>query len=346
MNGPDPADSVAASSTLGQPRRQVDVVRVRVGAAQRLRIISAMVALASENGAASTTVTELVRLAGVSRKTFYELFEDRGDCMLATTEHALALACERAEVGYRGGEQWIDGVRGGLEALLQFFDEKPQLARICIVQSAAAGPAALARRGEALGGFATVVDEGRALARHQPPPLTAEGIVGGVVSVVTTRLLSPEPAPLLDLVNPLMSAIVLPYRGQAAARKQLTRPVSPAPSPAAHRPTPDALDSLPLRLTHRTMAVLSAISAEPGLTNLEVSERAGIGDQGQISKLLARLSGLSLTENTCGQPRGTANRWHLTRRGQEVHDAIGQVLLGPGRTGSPVLPSRERKLRT
>ena len=94
-----------------------------------------------------------------------------------------------------------------------------------------------------------------------------------------------------------------------------------------------------MRLTHRTMAVLAAISAEPGLSNFQVSERAGVTDQGQISKLLARLSHLGLAENTGGgQSRGAANEWHLTPRGREVQEAIGHALLGFAREGGATAP--------
>src|SRR6185312_8134249 len=89
-----------------------------------------------------------------------------------------------------------------------------------------------------------VVDEGRALtgrgkarAGEELPPLTAEGIVGGVLSILHTRLLaSPssltkpfgkrkeDQESLQDLAGPLMSMIVSPYLGPAAARRELARP--------------------------------------------------------------------------------------------------------------------------
>lgn len=323
------APLVAASG-----RATIRPAREHLGAAQRMRIISAMAALAYRHGATSMTISELVSFASVSRKTFYDLFEDRSECLLAAIEHALALASERAGAAYDRDERWVDRVRAGLAAALQFFDEEPQLAHVCLVESAAAGPAALVRRAEVLGRLACTIDEGRALARRQPPPLTAEGVVGGVLSVVSARLVDPDSGPLVDLVNPLMSVIVLPYRGNAAARKELSRCVPRRVAPA-RQATPDPFEGLPMRVTHRTVAVLAAIAAEPGLSNFEVSERAGIIDQGQISKLLARLSNLGLAENTGGgQPMGVANSWQLTRKGHEVEEAIRQALrrLGGGPT--------------
>ncbi|MFI5010071.1 MAG: hypothetical protein ACHQDY_07335, partial [Solirubrobacterales bacterium] len=61
----------------------------------------------------------------------------------------------------------------------------------------------------------------------------------------------------------------------------------------------------------------------PGASNRVVAEGSGISDQGQISKLLARLDTLGLAHNVGrGQPRGAPNAWRLTARGEEVQGAI------------------------
>jgi hypothetical protein len=72
--------------------------------------------------------------------------------------------------------------------------------------------------------------------------------------------------------------------------------------------------------------VLAAVGAEPGLNNKELSERAGITDQGQMSKLLSRLAGHSLTVNTGeGQAKGETNVWILTRKGTDLLHAVGSL---------------------
>ncbi len=79
-----------------------------------------------------------------------------------------------------------------------------------------------------------------------------------------------------------------------------------------------------MRLTYRTLRVLSAIASQPGASNRQVGETAGVHDQGQISKLLARLERLGLIQNAGqGQPRGEPNAWGLTARGFEVQAALG-----------------------
>ncbi len=83
-----------------------------------------------------------------------------------------------------------------------------------------------------------------------------------------------------------------------------------------------------MRLTYRTVRVLAAIAARPGLSNGQISQREGIADERQISRLLSRLAGLQLIENTGeGQRKGSANAWRLTRRGEAVERRIRQERL-------------------
>jgi len=85
-----------------------------------------------------------------------------------------------------------------------------------------------------------------------------------------------------------------------------------------------------MRFTYRTMRVLMSIAELGGRgtypSNRAVGESAGIGDQGQASKLLARLHKLDLIENQGGDPaRGEPNAWTLTTMGREVHDTIANL---------------------
>jgi DNA-binding PadR family transcriptional regulator len=69
--------------------------------------------------------------------------------------------------------------------------------------------------------------------------------------------------------------------------------------------------------------VLDAVASRPGGSNREVADSAGITDEGQISRLLARLQGLGLIENSGeGQVKGRPNAWRLTDEGTEVEQAI------------------------
>ena len=106
------------------------------------------------------------------------------------------------------------GFEVGLTALLEFFDLERGAGRFVIVEILGAGPRALERRRRVLEQMIAVVDEGRGESKRceqDPPPLTAEGLVGGAFSLIHSRLLPDTDAPLVELVGPLMSMIVLPY---------------------------------------------------------------------------------------------------------------------------------------
>ncbi len=317
-----------------QPSAVDRSARQHVSEAQRIRILSAIVDLECAQTCKPATVSQIVGLAGVSRNTFYTLFEDRSDCVLAAIEHAYQLARERALQDFRREDPWVSRVRAGLYSVLQFFDEEPKLAQLCVVESASADAAVLARRWEVLEQLAGLIDEGREVSDRCPPPLTAEGIVGGALSLLHARLLKQGTGPLTELASPLMGIIVAPYLGEQAAQVELARPVvDPVHARARGTAALNPLEGLDTRLTYRTMRVLSVIAEDPGLSNAEVSERAGVANQGQISKLLARLMRVGLIRNTGeGQARGASNAWRLTVKGEEVRRVIAGGQAGAGGT--------------
>jgi AcrR family transcriptional regulator len=297
----------------------------QVAEIQRARMLTAMVQEISERGAANVSVAHVVGRSGVSRRTFYEIFEDREDCFLATFDDALEHVATVVIPAYEQPGPWRAKIRAALTALLECLDYDPATGRLLVVESLAAGPKALERRQSVLAQIVPVLEQGQAESKTTVdlPPLTAEGIAGGVLSVLHARLTEKNTeGSLLELLNPLMGMIVLPYLGPAAARKELERPT---PKSSGKRPVmrTDPLQDLPMRFTYRTMRVLMAVAERPGSSNRAVGETAGIGDQGQASKLLARLHKLGLIENQGGDPaRGEPNAWTLTPTGTQVHDTI------------------------
>jgi AcrR family transcriptional regulator/DNA-binding MarR family transcriptional regulator len=307
-------------ATIAAPARE------QLGEIQRARIVAATLEVVSAMGAANVAVVHIVERAGVSRRTFYELFEDREDCYLAAFEQALEQASRRVSPAYAEQCKWRERVRAGLVALLGFFDEEPAMARMLVVESLSAGRRTLERREQALGQLAAAVDEGRAQSANGAvlPPLTAYGLVGGAVSLVHMQLARNSGEPLLALTNQLMSMIVLPYQGAAAARAELGRPVEPSVSRTSEpKRSVDPFKVAGMRLTYRTVRVLLAILEHPGGSNRTIGVTAEINDQGQISKLLRRLQRLGLVENT--EPEsgtGSANAWVLTVEGGELVKAV------------------------
>ncbi len=102
-----------------------------------------------------------------------------------------------------------------------------------------------------------------------------------------------------------MSMIVLPYLGPEVARREQRRSLPPLERAARANDLrntvieqADPLLEIPMRLTYRTARVLQAAAEQPGASNRRIGEQAGIPDQGQVSKLLARLKGLGVLVNT------------------------------------------------
>jgi AcrR family transcriptional regulator len=279
-----------------------------------------------ELGFGGMSVARVTTRAGVSRRTFYELFEDRDDCFLAVFEEALArvgASASDAVISKQAcGGSWREQIRAGLAAVLLLFGEEPMVGSLLVVDALAAGPRVLERRARVLQSLAALVDEGRCHAPVQPPSLTAEGVVGAVLSVVHARMLERDRRSLIELLNPLMGMIVLPYLGQGAVAAELECALPRLPRKRA-KAAEDPLDGLDMRLTYRTLRVLAAIAAGPGASNRLVADAAGVADQGQISKLLARLEALGLIcNNGSGQAKGEPNAWSLTIRGTEVARSI------------------------
>jgi AcrR family transcriptional regulator/DNA-binding MarR family transcriptional regulator len=318
--------------------------RAQVAEMQRSRLLDGAVAAVEELGWSRVTVASIASRSRVSRKTFYDLFSDREDCLLAVlsdTTHRILGELEAADLD---GLSWRERVRTGLWTILCFFDREPELARLCVVQSARGGRRVSQWREQIIARLTRVVDEGRCENERasQVPPLSAEGSVGAVLAILHKRLLnsehernsarelSGEREPMSDLLGELMGMIVLPYLGAAPARAERTRRAPDRPlvtkttgpgasEMRAYRAGQDPLKEIPMRLTYRTARVLGAVLTHPGASNRILGEDAGIYDQGQISRLLGRLERLGLAANTGeGQAKGEPNAWHLTPMGERV----------------------------
>jgi AcrR family transcriptional regulator len=331
-----PQSSVARSRAVA--RRSEDS-RAQVSEMQRTRLLAAAVRVVDELGYAGASVAHITQRARVSRRTFYELFANREECVAAVLEDAaqrITMEIERTGLEDRS---WRERVRGGLWVILSFLDREPVLARVCVVQALRGSQGVLERREEILQGLARVLDEGREEGARgaQCPALTAEGLVGAAFAIVYARLLrgnSGDSEPLAGLQRELMGMIVLPYLGPSAARREQSLPVPVSTrgpgardSEVAHQHDAlDPLEGLPMRLTYRTARVLEDVAGHPGVSNRVVAELSGIVDQGQVSKLLGRLERIGLLVNTgMGHTKGEPNAWRLTPLGERV---TRQLALG------------------
>jgi AcrR family transcriptional regulator len=326
-----------SSLSRDAPANGSPLSRERVGEIQRARIITAMTELVHERGVAPVTVAHVVERSGISRRTFYEIFTDREQCLLAAFEHAVERAAavvlpayEAADSEAEGGSVegvWEERMRGGLRALLEFLDAQPAMGGLCVVDALAAERSVLERRARVVRVLIDAVHRGGVRPRGQvrPPRIVAEGAVGAVLAVIHARMLERDPKPIVGLLNQLMGMTVLPYRGPEAAESERKRPAVRSRRRAVA--VGDPLRGLDMRLTYRTVRVLVALAELGGEgshpSSREVADAAGVSDPGQISKLLWRLEHLGLIDTAVRHHgRGEPNAWHLTAKGREVERAI------------------------
>jgi AcrR family transcriptional regulator len=293
------------------------------------------VAAVEELGWSNVTVASVTSRARVSRRTFYDLFGDREDCLLEVLKDTSARIVSELDGVSLSGLSWRERVRRGLQVVLCFFDREPELARFCVVQSARGNRRVQEWRGEILEILIAFVDEGRLEGERaaQASGVTAEGVVGGVLAIVQKRVIDEEPVSVL--LGVLMALVVLPYLGAKVARAAAPVAFSSQSGWAgrAYSTSADPLKDVPMRLTYRTALVLEAAAQHPGASNRVIGERAGVHDQGQVSKLLARLERLGLLINAAGRDahtKGAPNAWSLTELGERVtrHLALGTDLQG------------------
>ncbi len=312
---------------------------------QRARILAAMSRVSAERGVGQVTVAEVIERAGVSRRTFYELYDGREDCFLAAFDRALASARRRVLDSDDPEAPWLARIRAGVLAALSFLEAEPDSAHLLIVSSLGGDARVLERRRRAIAQLSVAVDAGRQETKraNEALPLTAEAVVGGVLSVLNTRLTegdreparserdgadAREPSSLASLAGSLVATIAMPYLGAGVARRELARPTPTSAPQSPQAALADPLRETKMRLTYRTVRVLCTIANRPGCSNREIATLAEIGDQGQISKLLTRLARLGLIENAgSGQPRGGSNAWMLTPSGEAIERRVAHGAL-------------------
>lgn len=192
---------------------------------QRERILHAVVQVARETGYSGLTIREVISAAGVSRRTFYELFSDKDSVFLAAYDHVVGrLAHDVRESTTRGGD-WPQQISLGLATFLGRLASDPAVAHLCVVEILAAGPPALSRRSAAMDAFRPFLEPGYREAPDgvEPPPLAVEFAIGGVYEVVYTYVLEDRTSELPRLHADLLQIALLPFLGLRRAAAQAAR---------------------------------------------------------------------------------------------------------------------------
>jgi AcrR family transcriptional regulator len=194
-----------------------------IARSQRERLLEATVRIVAEKGYGGTTVTDLTREAGISRTTFYAMFEDKEGCFLAAYDNIVDALVKRVTTAYETEEGWPRRARVGLAELLEALAEEPAIARLAMVGVGAAGPAAQRRYRGALQRLTPFFDEGRDFAPggRSLPANTSRMAIGAVAGLISDELAEGRAERLPDLLSEVLFATLVPYIGPAAAAREV-----------------------------------------------------------------------------------------------------------------------------
>jgi AcrR family transcriptional regulator len=174
---------------------------------QRLRLALAMMAAVGAHGYRATRVADVIARAGVSRKTFYELFDNKQDCLLAAFDLITDESMRRVQDAYRAATGWPGRIEAAIGALFSSAFEHPGALRLSLLEIAAVGPAGIERRERAIARYEGFVRGALELAPGEGSisETTLRAVVGGLNRILYRRVLSGDSAQLAALVPDLTS---------------------------------------------------------------------------------------------------------------------------------------------
>ena len=195
------------------PIPRPELPREFVAGHKRRRMIDAIVALTAERGYEATKIADIVRVAGVARKTLYDNFDGKEDLFLAAVDDGLGEARSAVEAACEATEgAWPEKLESGIGAMLRFIADNPDAARTCFIESQSAIPAAASRYDEALRGFVDL------LKRATPgdvnlPPTIEETLIGGLAWILSREIRNGDADSTMELGPELTQFVLSPYCG-------------------------------------------------------------------------------------------------------------------------------------
>jgi AcrR family transcriptional regulator len=169
-----------------------------------------MVETVGRRGYAETNVREVIDLAGVSRKTFYELFATKDDCLLAVYDDAAQCLRAVVQTAYDRGVTPQERIDAAIDVVVEWADAEPELARVCMVEVPTSGVPGQKRLTATLSWLSSVMAD--VLGDLDVPEVLPELLVGGVHQMVVHRLIN-APAELPSLPTDLTEVWAYVERG-------------------------------------------------------------------------------------------------------------------------------------
>jgi AcrR family transcriptional regulator len=188
---------------------------------QRERLIAGLAEAVAEKGYGGTTIADITRHAAVSRRTFYEHFEGKDECFVAAFDTVTAQLRERVGEAYDAESEWPAATRAGIDAMLTFLAAEPNLARLAMVEAMVAGPVVVERYDAAVQTFLPYLKAGRKgrskAVLKRLSDSTEEALVGGMVSLISRRIVAGQTEDLEALLPDLTEFTLAPYVGNDEA---------------------------------------------------------------------------------------------------------------------------------
>jgi AcrR family transcriptional regulator len=182
---------------------------------KRRRMMDAVAELTAEGGYEATKIADVVRRAGVARKTLYDNFDGKEDLFLAAIDTSVAEVREQVEAACAETDGvWQKRVEAGLAAFLKFVAEHPHAARMCMIEAISATPASAKRYDAALHDFVELL---RRITPADPglADTIEETLVGGVAWIVVQQIRRGEATEAEELLSELSEFVLSPYHGVA-----------------------------------------------------------------------------------------------------------------------------------
>lgn len=206
------------------PRGRHGLPRELVARSQRERLLAAVVRVTASNGYEDTSVADILEEAGVGRESFYELFDDKQDCLLAAREVLIDHLEGTIREAYVGPGPWVDRIRDALAATLVWFAADPAATRAMIVEFMTIGPVFREHIQSDLRRFTALLDEGLDEAEAAPDlPGATSLAVGGGVARVYEEVVRGRTAELPSLLPELTYELLVPFVGEDAAHVEERR---------------------------------------------------------------------------------------------------------------------------
>ena len=194
------------TSSRPLPRGRHKLTREQVESDQRNRLIAGVAEAVRTVGYSDTTVAMIIKNAGVSRETFYQLYDSKLDCYLDAFDFmAEALLIHLRQQVHAEGTP-LERFESVLDAYLESIAAAPGFARLFLIESFAAGPQGMERRAQIQKAFADAMVELFDRADNDPQiEFACRLFIAGVSALITSPVMNEDSDGIRALRDPLLT---------------------------------------------------------------------------------------------------------------------------------------------